>query len=91
VDLQVANKENVPPIFNAQVPNSNQHLNGILVIKKRSMWTYQTLEEAMDIIENGTCSLRSASISWNICLNSLFNQLNDKTKSKKMGTKCVFT
>jgi hypothetical protein len=45
----------------------------------------------MDVVDNGTCSLRSASISWNVCLSSLSDQLNDKTKSRKIGTKGVFT
>ncbi len=89
MDLQVANKKNVPPIPNAQVPNSNQYLNKILVERMRSMWTYQALEEAMDIVENGTCFLRNVSISGNICLSSLSDKLNNK--SKKMGTKGVFT
>jgi hypothetical protein len=78
------------PIPNAQVPNSSQHLNRILVIRKRNMWTYQAFEEAMDVVENRTCSL-SASRSWSICLSFLSGQINDKTKSRKMGPKGVFT
>jgi hypothetical protein len=37
----------------------------------------------MNVIENGTTSLRKASRHWNIPLTSLFNHLYRKTRSKK--------
>jgi hypothetical protein len=54
------------------------------------MWTYQAFEEAMDVVENRTCSL-NANKSWSICLSFFSGQLNGKTISRKMGPKGVFT
>jgi hypothetical protein len=39
----------------------------------------------MDVIENGTTSLRKASRHWNIPFTSLFDHLYGKTKSRKLG------
>ncbi len=55
------------------------------------MWTNEALEEAMDAIERGIYSIRRASKSWNIPMNSLVDRLNEKTKSKKMGLEGVLT
>jgi hypothetical protein len=52
---------------------------------KRGMWTSEMLEEAMDVIERRTHSIRKANKSWNIPMNSLVDHLNGKTRSKKMG------
>jgi hypothetical protein len=49
------------------------------------MWTNETLEATMAIVERGTHSLRRSSRSWNIPMSSFFDHLNGKTKSKKMG------
>jgi len=49
------------------------------------------LEEAMDVIEKGTHSIRKANKSWNIPMSSLVDHLNGKTKSRKMGPKGVLT
>jgi hypothetical protein len=54
------------------------------------MWTYETLESSINVIERGTCSLRRVSMSWNIPLNSLSNHLNRKTRPRKMGLGGVF-
>jgi hypothetical protein len=51
----------------------------------RGKWTNEALEEAMDAIQNVTTSLRKANKHWNIPLTSLFNHLNGKTKSRKLG------
>jgi len=45
----------------------------------------------MEAIEKGTHSLRKASKSWNIPLNSLSEHFNGKTKSNKMGSTSVLT
>ncbi len=37
----------------------------------------------MDVVENGTISLRKANKHWNIPLTSLFNHLYGKIRSKK--------
>jgi len=58
-------------------------------ITKRGMWIDETLELEMDAIENGTFSLRRANKAWNIPMGSIFNQLNGKTRSRKMGLRGV--
>jgi hypothetical protein len=52
---------------------------------RRGMWTNETLEATMDVIERETYFLRKANSSWNILMNSFFYHLNGKTKSMKMG------
>jgi hypothetical protein len=49
------------------------------------------LEEAMEAIEKGTHWLKKANRSWNIPPNSLFDHLNGKTRSGKMGLTSVLT
>jgi hypothetical protein len=39
----------------------------------------------MDVIENGTTSLRNANMHWNIPFTSLFDHLYGKMKSRKIG------
>jgi hypothetical protein len=51
----------------------------------RGKWTSEQLEEAMDVVENGTISLRRASKEWNIPLTSLSNHLYGKTRTRKFG------
>ncbi len=45
----------------------------------------------MNVIENGTTSLRKASRHWNIPLTSLFDHLYGKTRSTKPRPTCVLT
>jgi hypothetical protein len=52
---------------------------------RRGMWIDETLEVAMDVIERGTHSLRKASRSWNLPMNSLVDHLHGETKFKKLG------
>ncbi len=47
--------------------------------------TNEALEEAMDVIENGTISLKKASTHWNIPFTSLSNHLYGRTRSRKLG------
>jgi hypothetical protein len=49
------------------------------------------LEEAMEAVEKGAHSLRKVSRYWNIPSNSLFDHLNGKTNSGKMGLASVLT
>jgi hypothetical protein len=49
------------------------------------MWTIEALELAMGVVENGTYSLWRANMAWNIPMNSIFDHLNGKTRSRKMG------
>ncbi len=45
----------------------------------------------MDVIERGTYSIMKANKSLNIQMSSLFDHLNEKSKSKKMGLIGVLT
>jgi hypothetical protein len=49
------------------------------------------LEEAMDVIENGTTSLKKASRHYNIPLTSLFDHLYGKTRSRKLRPTSMLT
>jgi hypothetical protein len=49
----------------------------------RGKWTNKALEKAMDVIENGTTSLRKTNKHWNIPFTSLFDHLYGKTRFKK--------
>lgn len=39
----------------------------------------------MNVIKNGTCLMRKATIFWNIPFTSFFNHLNGRITSRKMG------
>jgi hypothetical protein len=54
------------------------------------MWTNEALEATMDVVERRTHSLRRANRSWNIPMNSFFDHLNGKIRSKKMGIGGMF-
>jgi hypothetical protein len=43
----------------------------------------------MDAMEKGHTYLRKANKHWNILLTSLSNDLNGRTKTRKMGLQCV--
>jgi len=58
---------------------------------KRGMWTNETLELVMDVVENGTYSLWRAKRAWNIPMSSISYHLNGKTRSKKMGPRGVMS
>jgi hypothetical protein len=45
----------------------------------------------MDVVENGTTSLKKVSKHWNIPFTSLFNHLYGKTKFRKLGLGGVLT
>jgi hypothetical protein len=94
LDLQAINNENVSPILELKnirsIMDKDLKLNQVYTISKKGMWTNETLKMVMDVIERGTYLLRRTNKSWNIPLNSLSNHLKDKTRSKKIGPKCVF-
>jgi predicted transcriptional regulator len=60
-------------------------------ISGRRKWTYEAFKEVMDAIKNINVTLRKASRLWNLPLNSLFNILNGKTRTRKVGVKGVLT
>jgi hypothetical protein len=60
-------------------------------ITRKGMRTDEALELTMDVVENGTYSLQRANMAWNIPMSSIFDHLNGKTRSKKMGPKGVLT
>jgi hypothetical protein len=51
----------------------------------RGKWTIEKLEDAMNIMERGITFLRGVNNFLNIPPTSLFDHLNGKTKSKKVG------
>jgi hypothetical protein len=52
----------------------------------RGKWTSEALEEAMEAVKQGTCSLWGASWIFHIPLSSFFDHLNGCTRSRKMGS-----
>jgi hypothetical protein len=53
--------------------------------KRGTLWIYDALETTMDVVERRTYSLRKISKIWNIILSSLFDHLNGRNKSRKVG------
>jgi hypothetical protein len=51
----------------------------------RGKWTIEQLKNAMDIMERGITFLRGVNNFFNIPPTSLFDHLNGKSKSKKVG------
>jgi hypothetical protein len=51
------------------------------------MWTNEALKAVLDVIKNGTHSMKRANKSWNIPMSSFTHHLNGKTKAKR----CVYT
>ncbi len=80
----VGNKENYRLALEPQSKRSTQ-MNQMLSTTRRGMWTYEALELAMDVVENGTYSLQKASRAWNIPTSSISDHLNGKPISRKMG------
>jgi hypothetical protein len=58
---------------------------------RKGIWTNESLKETMDVIERRTHSIRRASKSWNIPMNSFVDHLNGKTRSMKMELGGVLT
>jgi hypothetical protein len=53
-------------------------------------WIDQALKEIMDVVDRGTHSLKIASPFKNSPFTSLFDHLNGKIRSKRMGLTNVF-
>jgi len=49
----------------------------------------EALEISMDVVEGGTHSLKRANMSWNIPMSTLYDHMNGKFKSGKMGPRGV--
>jgi hypothetical protein len=64
---------------------STRKINRRPIARPRGTWTIKALEEAIEAIEVGKCSMQEASRSWNIPLNSLCDHLNERMCNKKMG------
>jgi hypothetical protein len=60
-------KENVPPSFRQGPIRKQKFVNRCNLLITGGKWTNEALEEVMDVIENGTTSLRKANMHWNIC------------------------
>jgi hypothetical protein len=55
------NKENVPPSCKHELVKKQRRVNRCDPLIIKGKWTNEALEEAMDVIENGTTSLKKAS------------------------------
>jgi hypothetical protein len=74
-DQPIHDKENILPSSRSQEPAIKQRkVNRSNPIIIRSKWNTYALEEAMDVVERRTTSLRKASRHWNIpcCLINLW-------------------
>ncbi len=78
-------KENVPSSYGQELARKQKRINRCDPLITRGKWSNKAFEEAMDVIENGTTSLRKVNKHWNIILTSLFDHLYGKTKSRKHG------
>ncbi len=52
---------------------------------EKGKWTDQALEDAMEVVESRTSSLKGATRPWYISVTNFSNQLNKKTRSRKVG------
>ncbi len=69
---------------------STKKINRKPITRLRGTWTIKALEEVIEAIEVGKCSMQGASRSWNIPLSSLCDYLNGRLSNKKMGPGGVF-
>ncbi len=83
------NQENIPPKLDPI--RKPPRVYKMPTISGRRKWTYEAFKEVMDAIKNINVTLRKASRLWNLPLNSLFNILNGKTRTRKVGVKGVLT
>jgi len=86
-----SNKENLPLAPNPQKRRYTPQLNQAPSTTRRGMWMDETLKTTMDVVERGTHSLRRPNRSWNIKKSSIFDHLNGKIRSRKMGPRRVLT
>ncbi len=56
----------------------------IPIVSGRGEWIDETLKETMDVIGNDNIAFRKVNRLWSIPLSSLSNQLNGKTRTKKV-------
>jgi hypothetical protein len=69
---------------------SAKKVNQRPIARPRGTWTIKALEEAIEAIEVGKCSMQGAFRSWSIPLSSLCDHLNGQTCNKKMRPRGVF-
>jgi hypothetical protein len=82
LNLPMQDKKNVPPL-ELEPTKKQSNINIFTPISTRGKWTNQALEEAMDVVESRTSSLRKANRHWNISFTFLFDHLGGKTTNKK--------
>jgi hypothetical protein len=63
----------------------------LVAINPRGKWLNESLEIAMDGVEGGITYLLRANKFWGIPVISIFNHLNGKTKSRKIGPHAILT
>jgi hypothetical protein len=77
------NQENIPPKLDPIHKPTNATKIPTMSVKRQ--WTNEAHEEAMDAIKCGKKTLRQANRLWSIFLSFLFNHLNGKTRTRKVG------
>jgi hypothetical protein len=83
-DQPIHDKENIPPSSGSQEPIIKQRkVNRSNHISTRSKWSTYALEEAMDVVERNTTSLKKASRHWNIPLPLMFDHFMEKQNVNK--------
>ncbi len=73
-------EKNVPPQPTPRPNCKGPQINKLATTNSKGKQIDQALEETMDVVEKGTCSLKATSRSWNIPMTSLSNHLSKKTK-----------
>jgi len=91
IDQTTLDQDNVPTHLASQTRQPCQVINKVPLEKKKGEMDRQSLEEAMEVIERGTRSLKKASRFWNIPFSFFSNHLNGNTWNMKMGPTCVLT
>jgi hypothetical protein len=90
LNLPMQDKKNVPPL-GLKPTKKKSKINIFTPISIREKWTNQALEEAMDVVESRTSSLRKANRYWNIFFTFLCDHLGKKTINKKPSPIGVLT
>jgi hypothetical protein len=77
------NQENIPPKLDPIRKSPRVHK--VPSMSENTKWTNEAFEQTMDAIESHNTTLKKVSKLWNIPCNSLFNHINGKTQTMKVG------
>jgi len=92
VDQQVVNKENVLLQVRSNMTTQKSTItNRVPAINPISKLSNESLEIAIDAVEHDITILQGPNKFWGILVTSLFDHLNGKTRSRKIGPSGVLT